>query len=59
MIYRIFITDFAGRESHYGDCDTYAELQKEIRGHLRSLGLEYRVAKLGPAFSREKSPQHA
>lgn len=59
MIYRIFIKYYAGRESHYGDCDTWAEVQKEIRGHLRSLGLEYRIMKLGPAFSREASPQHA
>ncbi len=59
MIYRIFIKDYAGRESHYGDCDTWAEVQKEVRGHLRSLGLEFRIAKLGLAFAREASPQRA
>jgi hypothetical protein len=46
MTYRIFIQDYAGRESHYGDCATWAEVQKEIRCHIRSLGLGYRVAKV-------------
>ncbi len=46
MIYRIFITDYAGRESHYGDCATYAEAQQEIRCHIRFLGLECRVQKV-------------